>query len=381
MSEQRRRAPRSFDPSALKHPETAAPERADSKQAAPDDAEAPKKRRKPKSARPEAVIRTLPDDAVLRSHERATASMDLEELTPPPTPVANKAGFRWARLFWIALGGLVSLSMGLWLDSLINSLFARQDWLGWLAVGLTALLVAAVIAIIVKEALGLARMQHIGGLREKATKTGGASDLRRARSLIADLEKLYENRPDTAQGRAALSAHNEDILDGRDLLGLAERDLLRPLDARARALVIGSAKRVSVVTAVSPRALIDVGFVLLESMRLIRRVADLYGGRPGTLGFLRLARNVIGHLAVTGSIAVGEGLVQQLVGHGVAARISTRLGEGVVNGLLTCRIGIAAIDVCRPLPFSDQYRPTVSDFLGELMPLSTEKDAKSGNKS
>ncbi len=133
---------------------------------------------------------------------------------------------------------------------------------------------------------------------------------------------------------------------------------------------MGSAKRVSVVTAVSPRALVDVSYVLIENMRLIRQIADLYGGRPGTLGFWRLARNVVGHLAVTGSIAVGDGLVQQLVGHGVAAKISTRLGEGVVNGLLTARMGIAAIDVCRPLAFSDQNRPKVGDFMGELVSLS-----------
>jgi uncharacterized membrane protein YcjF (UPF0283 family) len=28
-----------------------------------------------------------------------------------------------------------------------------------------------------------------------------------------------------------------------------------------------------------------------------------------------------------------------------------RLGEGVINGLLTARIGIAAMDLCRPLAF------------------------------
>ena len=41
----------------------------------------------------------------------------------------------------------------------------------------------------------------------------------------------------------------------------------------------------------------------------------LYGGRPGTLGFFRIARNVLAHLAVTGSIAAGDSFVQQIVGH------------------------------------------------------------------
>ena len=59
----------------------------------------------------------------------------------------------------------------------------------------------------------------------------------------------------------------------------------------------------------------------------------------------------MGHLAVTGAIAAGDSLIQQFVGHGLAARLSTKLGEGIVNGLLTARIGIAAMDQARPMEF------------------------------
>ena len=76
---------------------------------------------------------------------------------------------------------------------------------------------------------------------------------------------------------------------------------------------------------------------------------------------LRLIRDVIGHLAVTGSIAVGDGLAQQVLGHGLASKLSRRLGEGVINGLLTARIGIAAMDLCRPLPFRALPRPGIGD--------------------
>jgi putative membrane protein len=150
------------------------------------------------------------------------------------------------------------------------------------------------------------------------------------------------------------------------LVRLAETGLLAPLDQMAQKMVLDSAKRVSVVTAVSPRALVDVGYVIYESSRLIRRLAELYGGRPGTLGLFRLARRVVAHLAVTGSIAVGDSLIQQLVGHGLAAKLSARLGEGVINGLMTARVGIAAMDIVRPLPFVAVRRPGIGDFMSEL---------------
>jgi putative membrane protein len=106
-----------------------------------------------------------------------------------------------------------------------------------------------------------------------------------------------------------------------------------------------------VVTAVSPRAFLDMAYVVYENFRLVRRMAELYGGRTGAFGNLRLLRKVLGHLAVTGVASVGDGLVQQVIGHGVASRLSARLGEGVLNGLMTARVGISAMEVCRPAPF------------------------------
>jgi putative membrane protein len=78
-------------------------------------------------------------------------------------------------------------------------------------------------------------------------------------------------------------------------------------------------------------------------------------------------RMVIAHLAVTGGMAAGDSLVQQVLGHGVAAKLSARLGEGVLNGLLTARLGLAAIDVTRPLPFDALPRPALTDLAGDLV--------------
>src|SRR5690606_6970715 len=127
------------------------------------------------------------------------------------------------------------------------------------------------------------------------------------------------------------------------------------------------AKRVSIVTAVSPRAAIDMAFVLISAVRLIRALAELYGGRPGTLGLIRLVRLVIAHLAVTGGVSAGDSLIQQMVGHGVAAKLSARLGEGVLNGLLTARLGLAAIEVARPLPFVALKAPGMAELAGGLL--------------
>jgi putative membrane protein len=140
-----------------------------------------------------------------------------------------------------------------------------------------------------------------------------------------------------------------------------------PLDEEARRCVAAAAKRVSVVTAISPRALVDMLFVLVNAILLVRRLADLYGGRPGLIGLIRLFRHVVAHLALTGGMAAGDSLIQQVLGHGIAAKLSARLGEGVLNGLLTARLGLAAIEVARPLPFTALPRPLLADLATDLI--------------
>lgn len=287
--------------------------------------------------------------------------------------VPSRRRVRWTRLLLAGLGGLIALAIGLAIDALIRDLFTRNDALGWLAVALAALAGIAILAIAVREIAGLLRIRAITVLHAGAAEAVASDDRDKARRVARDLIGLYDRRPGMAQGRAALAGHIGEIIDGRDLIGLAETELILPLDEAARRLVLSAAKRVALVTTISPRALVDVLFVALQILRLIRQLAVLYAGRPGTLGFLRLTRAAMTHLAVTGGIAAGDSLVQQILGHGLAARLSARLGEGVINGLLTARVGIAAIEVCRPLPFVNGKPPRLADVMAELRKLGTDQ--------
>ncbi|MEJ0013317.1 MAG: TIGR01620 family protein [Bauldia sp.] len=280
---------------------------------------------------------------------------------------------RWLNVFFAAAGGLIALAIGIGIDNLVRSLFERNDILGYLALALTAVAVIALIALAWREIAALLRLRRVHHIHARAVEAAANDDRDAAVLVIREIDALYRRRPETARGRAKLATNRGEIIDGRDLIGLAETELLLPFDESARRMVLASAKRVTLVTAISPRALIDLLFVGSEILRLIRRLAVLYGGRPGTIGFLRLARETIGHLAVTGGIAAGDSLVQQIVGHGVAARLSARLGEGVINGLLTARVGIAAIEVCRPLPFVVGTPPRIADVMAALRPLAGDK--------
>ncbi|MFD1197167.1 YcjF family protein [Brucella gallinifaecis] len=330
--------------------------------------------------RPRAVTdleNIIPEIDVFALSEEEAAEL---EILDPAFEAPSRRGWSLSKVLFGALGILASFAIGIWIQDLIQSLFARADWLGWTAFGVAMVALAAFAAIITRELIALRRLASVQHLRKHAADAAEHDDMVAARKSVDELRAIAVSLPKTARGRQMLDGLSDEIIDGRNLIRLAETEILRPLDREARALILNASKRVSIVTAISPRALVDIGYVIFESARLIRRLSQLYGGRPGTLGFLKLARRVVAHLAVTGTIAMGDSVIQQLIGHGLASRLSAKLGEGVVNGLMTARIGIAAMDVVRPFPFNAERRPGIGDFIGDIARINGEKPTKNERK-
>lgn len=263
-----------------------------------------------------------------------------------------------------AFGALFSfvLSVAAW--DFVTGLLAANTVLGWVAMVLVGLAVLAAVLLAAREVAGFARLARLDGLR---ARVAGASTLAEARAALDALRGLYVRRADMGWAVARVAEREGDVLDADALIRLAEAELMGPLDAAARAEVEAAARQVATVTALVPLALADVAMALVANLRMVRRIAEIYGGRAGTLGSMRLMRRVFGHLVATGAVALTDDLIGSVAGGGVLAKLSRRFGEGVVNGALTARVGIAAMEVCRPMPFADLPRPGVTQTVSRAL--------------
>ena len=312
---------------------------------------------------PKPIIEEQPDHYEREAIDAATGAASDEAVieNAQKRGIMSRTLLSWGGIFWTSVLSLLGLAFTMWAMQFIEGLFARTPALGMFGLVLAALAALALLAIFIREMRGISRQRHIARLHLDIAKARETDDRTAARTLMRELVSLYSARPDTARGRAHVEDLTGEIVDGRDLIDIAERELILPLDDRVAYEIAGAAKRVSVVTAISPRAIVDLLFVAAQSVRLVRRIAEIYGGRPSSLGFLRILKSVGVHLAITGGMAVGDSIVQQLVGHGLAARLSARLGEGLLNGMLTARVGISAMAVCRPMPFTISKPPGLTE--------------------
>lgn len=277
-----------------------------------------------------------------------------------------RASFGWLGLMVSALLGLAGLAAGVAFAQFVSGVLARSDWIGIAGWSLLGVALLALIVLALRELLGLIRLGRLADLRREAEDARRSRDVGAERQVARRLRRVLSGRADLAWGLSRFAEHERDVRDPGELLALAEREIVAPLDVAAKRLILSSAKRVSLVTAMSPVAAIAVGFVLVENLRMLRGLAALYGGRPGMLGGMRLARMVFVHILATGGVALTDDLIGQFIGQDLARRLSRRLGEGLFNGALTARIGAAAVEVCRPLPYIEATPVRVRDVLAEL---------------
>lgn len=279
------------------------------------------------------------------------------------TAAARPRGWGLGRWILSVTGALILFWAGLAATDFVTALFARGGWLGWVGIGLLGALALLLLIACLREVAALSRLGRIETLRTAAETAHETSSATETDKALRGLTRLYARRADMEWALESFAKGKGDAPDPAGQLALAERTLMKPLDAQAEASIRKAAQNVAVATALIPLALADVLAALTCNLRMIREISEIYGGRTGWLGSWRLMRAVAAHLVATGAVAVADDLLGPLVGGGVLGKLSRRFGEGAVNGALTARVGVATMDICRPLPFAELERPKASNLV------------------
>lgn len=315
------------------------------------------------------ILIELGDEDVAETPAQAPPVPDMVESAPEGRAMQSVAtmfgrrGSRLARWFWGLLVSLLGVVVSIAAWDFVTGLLARSPVLGGIVTALVGAFLLVLLGLALRELAAFGRLRRLDGLQKDTAAALASGQLSEAQQVARALQRLYRHRDDTRWGRERLAERQAEIVDADTLLALAEVELISPLDDQVVDVVQSAARQVATVTAIVPLAFADVAVALIANIRMIRRIAEIYGGRSGAFGSWRLTRTVLAHLVATGAVAVGDDLIGSIAGGGVLSKISRRFGEGVINGALTARVGIAAMEVCRPMPFVSVERPKVTGLV------------------
>jgi len=150
-----------------------------------------------------------------------------------------------------------------------------------------------------------------------------------------------------------------------ELLQLYSRLVLTKVDEKAMREVAKFSTESVVLVALSPVALIDMLIMLWRNLRMINKVAGLYGLKLGYWSRIKLIRQVFVNMIYAGASELITDFGTDMIGADLLGKLSGRLAQGLGAGMLTARLGIKTMQLCRPIPFDD--KPKLGQVRKEML--------------
>lgn len=346
-----------------------------------------------------------------------SGNVRLIEEASPAAPALSPSGGRvrsFTSVIWILLLMAAIVLMSLWLAREVviwaNALAGFHPILGVVLYSTVASLLLFGTVLAWSQCRAYMSLAHLGNLRARfeqarCLQVSKVEDEKLRKEFTERVDKLAETRLITAEVRQFVLESMHDRPAPGAWVDRASSWLLRDLDGRVKHLIETEARVVGVTTALSPSGPLDAVLIVWRNGNLILRIADIYGVRPGGYGNYRLFRRVVtnmvlaalsqeamqmlyaaygpaavqaatqGFRGVVGAIstagstfapdpvtksifvaggALGKGAAD-MVGE-AAGQITGPLLQGVLNAILTIRIGLAAQTECRLVALSSDER-------------------------
>ena len=276
------------------------------------------------------------------------------------------------RMGLLGWGLLATLILSLWqLVSFVLSTLQESWLLGslWL-VALGALGLGG-LRLIFRELRELYQLKRQQDWRSRAEVLLASDQTDGGRLFCQELARAsgMANSAALAQWQQACQLHHS----AAEQLTLYSHHLLSGQDERARAVILRWSSEAAVLVAISPLAVVDMLLILWRSVKMVDEVARCYGIRLGYWSRIRLFRLIARHMLYAGVSELVTDVGLDWLGAELTARLSTRIAQGLGAGLLTARLGLQTMQLCRPIPFCADEKPGLGQIRRQLLKTLGDK--------
>jgi len=180
---------------------------------------------------------------------------------------------------------------------------------------------------------------------------------------INHIAQFYTHRPDIKARLDRFYITLNDSHHDDEIFSLFTTQVMSEVDQQAYQIVTHHSKETALLVTLSPIPLLSTIITLWRNIGLIRDIATLYGGRPSLFASASLITTVLQNIiyANVSETLANVGMFESM-GGGMFTAFSAQAAQGLGSGLLTARVGLKTMEVCRPLPFTEETQPSFKDL-------------------
>ncbi|WP_127470826.1 DUF697 domain-containing protein [Thiomicrorhabdus aquaedulcis] len=253
------------------------------------------------------------------------------------------AGSSWG---WWALGlGLTSIIAFAVLDAVLflQTLFAESPIISTVLAGLLLAFLVVAGLFINREVQGYRSIEPFLQVQTHIVDLASKDD------RAFTLKTLQKHAKQQAGSRFAQDCYHQFFSSlkphhsNAELLSLYEQKVHGLIHAKAQAVLKKESLLSGGLAFVSPNSLIQTTLILWVSVRTLRRIAQVYGLRPGKVGGVKLLRITLENLAAQGVLDVISDEIANQIGSSLAAKFIENSAQAVAASALNIRLGKALI--------------------------------------
>ncbi|HAS61927.1 MAG TPA: TIGR01620 family protein [Vibrio sp.] len=254
---------------------------------------------------------------------------------------------------WLATGLLATFSgLVAWqsIDTVLQAILSA-DWLALSWAGFVSVLAALGLGAIGKELWKLRGLRNHFSVQEQSEALLKSDSVGQGKAFCQKVAKqggIVPESPSYDRWLNGLNPSHSDaeILEMYDAIVVAEQDKL------ATQIVTRHATESAALVAISPLAVADMLLVAWRNFKMIDNLAQVYGIELGYWSRLKLFKCTLVNMAAAGASEMAIDAGMDLMSMDLAGKLSARAGQGIGVGILTARLGIKAMSLLRPMPWS-----------------------------
>lgn len=200
-------------------------------------------------------------------------------------------------------------------------------------------------------------------LLEELPSNDGEQAVKFCENVLTELKQL----PTVSQSAERWKGQLNEAYNAKEVLYLFSENVLTPIDKQVKKLISKNAVENALIVAISPLAIVDVLMMAFRNIALVNKISKIYGMELGYFSRLKLFKMVLTNMVFAGATEIATDVGMDFFSQNITAKLSMRAAQGIGVGLLTARLGVKAMEFCRPIAFQANERPKISAIRQELL--------------